>query len=179
MRIIAGKHRGRKLIDLKIDGVRPTLDRVRENLFNILFHKVNECNFLDLFAGSGAIGIEAISRGAKSVTFSDKNPKVVAHIQKNVQSLGETAKYVVGDYASSLKKLYPHTFDVIYLDPPYEFDPNDVLNNVVEANVIDDETVVVYEHDATNFVKAPKGLEIYDERKYGIAVLTFLRRKNV
>ena len=75
MRIIAGKHKGRKLLPLVGDDARPTLDRVRENLFNILSNRVVGANFLDLFAGSGAVGIEALSRGAGKVVFCDKNPE--------------------------------------------------------------------------------------------------------
>ena len=79
MRIIAGLYKGRKLPELKANGVRPTLDRVRENLFNIISQRVDGASFLDLFAGSGAVGVEALSRGAEKVVFCEKSKEVVSH----------------------------------------------------------------------------------------------------
>lgn len=178
MRIIAGKHRGRKLLELKEDGVRPTLDRVRESLFNILSQKVIDSSFLDLFTGSGAVGIEALSRGAKKVTFVDKNPKIIAHVKKNLSLINETGECFVSDYKTALKKL-GGSYDVIYLDPPYAFDSYEVTNAIENSGILSDDGLVIYEHDSASKILVSDAWEIYDERKYGIATLSFLRRKNV
>ena len=177
MRIIAGKHRGRKLLELKEDGVRPTLDRVRENLFNILSQKVKDSVFLDLFTGSGAIGIEALSRGAKKVIFSDKNPRVISHVRKNLDMIAERCDCYVGDYLSTLKRV--DGVDIIYVDPPYSFDSVEVTKNIFNSNALSEDGILVYESDSSKKVDFFDGYEVFDSRKYGIATLSFLRRKNV
>lgn len=178
MRIIAGKHKGRKLLPLVGDDARPTLDRVRENLFNILSNRVVGANFLDLFAGSGAVGIEALSRGAGKVVFCDKNPKIIAHIRKNLALINESCDCVLGDYKTTLKKILKG-YDIIYLDPPYAFDSLEVLTEISNSGVLASDGIVVYEHDASTDIKIPDSFELFDERKYGIAKLSFLRGKNV
>ena len=178
MRIIAGVYKGRKLLELKEEGVRPTLDRVRENLFNILSSKIKDCDFLDLFAGSGAIGIEALSRGARNVTFVDKNPKIIAHIKKNLTIIKQDCQCLVSDYKSALKKI-SDSYDIVYVDPPYSFDSYEVTEAIEMSGKLRDDGLVIYEHDSSKDISVSDGWEIYDERKYGIAKLSFLRRKNV
>lgn len=178
MRIIAGAFKGRKLLELKEEGVRPTLDRVRENLFNILSNKVKDCHFLDLFAGSGAVGIEALSRGASKVTFVDKNPKIIAHVKKNLATLKANCECLVSDYKTALKKL-SGSYDIIYVDPPYAFNSLEVTEAIENSGKMREDGLVVYEHDSSKSISVSNGWEIYDERKYGIATLSFLRRKNV
>lgn len=178
MRIIAGTFRGRKLLELKEDGARPTLDRVRESLFNILSQRVKDCKFLDLFAGSGAVGIEALSRGAERVTFVDKSPKIIAHVRKNLAMLNADCECLISDYKSALKRL-SGTYDIIYVDPPYAFDTLEVTKAIECSGKISENGIVIYEHDSATAISVSDGLEVYDERKYGIATLSFLRRRNV
>lgn len=177
MRIIAGKHRGRKLLELKEECVRPTLDRVRENLFNIISQRIKNSVFLDLFAGSGAVGIEALSRGAKRVIFSDKSPKVISHVKKNLDMIGEKCDCYVGDYLTTLKRV--DEVDIIYVDPPYSFDSIEVTKNIFNASPLSDDGILIYESDSSKKVDFYQGFELVDTRKYGIATLSFLRRKNV
>lgn len=177
MRIIAGRFRGRKLKDLKADGVRPTLDRVRENLFNIISQDVRDSIFLDLFAGSGAIGFEALSRGAKEVVFSDLSKAVVEHVKTNAKMLGESVSVIHADYKSTLLRLADKRFDIIYLDPPYEFNEKELLYELSKSKILDSETLVIYEHNSEKpFKNEENRFSIVDERKYGIATLTFLRK---
>lgn len=105
MRVISGNLRGLKLESLPGMETRPTLDRVKEALFNILQDKIRQAEVLDLFAGSGAIGIEALSRGAKTVTFCDNTRGAIQIIQKNIQKarMQEKATVVIGDYSKVLK----------------------------------------------------------------------------
>ena len=133
MRVIAGIYRHRKLIYPEDDkGIRPTKDRVREALFSILGDLYNK-SFLDLYAGCGSIGIEAISRGAKFSTFVDNNEKSVSFVRKNIVSLGieGQTEIIKGEdlFALNTFKNQGRYFDIIYLDPPYE---SDLYNSSLE-----------------------------------------------
>lgn len=120
MRIITGTHRGKKLITLEGEQVRPTTDRVKESLFNILQFQLEGRRFLDLFAGSGQIGLEALSRGAACCVFVDAAKESVRVVEKNIQStgLGDQAKVVNLDFAAYLRTCRER-FDIAFLDPPY------------------------------------------------------------
>lgn len=120
MRIITGSKRGKKLITLEGEQVRPTTDRVKESLFNILQFQLEGRRFLDLFAGSGQIGLEALSRGAALAVFVDASKDSIRVVEKNVQStgLGDRSKVVTSDFQSYLRGCRER-FDIAFLDPPY------------------------------------------------------------
>lgn len=124
MHIFSGVHKNRSLLSPKGQITRPTSGRLRETLFNICQHYVERCRFLDLFAGSGAMGLEALSRGALQATFIDNSKESIRCIQANVHSFKEEdrAKVIYGDVFDQLGKLAKegHQFDIIYADPPYE-----------------------------------------------------------
>ena len=126
MRIVAGEYRGRALKSPTWDGLRPTSDRLRETLFNILGPSVRGARVLDRYAGTGAIGIEAISRGAASVTFVERDPRAVKLIAANLAALGvgDDAKPVIirAGLADAVARLDGQVFDLIILDPPYAHD---------------------------------------------------------
>ena len=120
LRIIGGQWRGRKLNFADDPGVRPTADRVRETLFNWLRIDIEEARCLDLFAGSGALGLEALSRGAKEVVFVDSNSKVINTITAQLKILGAENSQVIKQTAESyLGSVMPTPFDVVFLDPPF------------------------------------------------------------
>ena len=159
--------------------VRPTADRAKEALFNILAFKVRGARVLDLFAGSGSLGIESISRGASEVTFNDLAKDSVAIVKKNLQTLkipfGEQAIVYNYDYATCLD-VVKGAFDIIFIDPPYRFDYGvKALETIVSRGLLKDDGIIVYERDRV-FEENVAGLEKYDERKYGKAYLTFFRR---
>lgn len=181
MRIIGGEFRSRVLAQFDGENVRPTSDRAREALFNILAYKVRGARVLDVFAGSGALGLESLSRGAKEVLFNDISKDSVAIIKRNLTTLkipvgGERAKVVQGDYLTLLETVRGQ-FDLILLDPPYaqEFALS-ALAVIAKRQLLTADGIVVYERDRA-FVGEVDGLEQYDERKYGKAFLTFFRRK--
>lgn len=124
MQIIAGTHKNRKILTPKGFKTRPTSGRMRGTLFNICQQKIDDAKFLDLFAGSGAMGLEAVSRGAKSSTFVDKSRECIRCIQHNVTVFGmeEKAQVLHGDVFQWIEKLAKggNQFDLIYVDPPYE-----------------------------------------------------------
>jgi len=180
MRVIGGKYRSRVLAEFAGENVRPTSDRAREALFNILSLKMYGARVLDLFAGSGALGIESLSRGAKEVVFNDCSKDSVAIIKKNLNTLkipinGEDAKVMQADYLACLQQVRG-AFDIIFLDPPYRFDYGEkALVKIAENRLLTENGIVMYERDVP-FEGEITGLEKYDERKYGKAYLTFFRK---
>lgn len=178
MRVIAGKHRSRPLISPKNSDVRPTTDMIKESIFNIIQNDVIDCDFLDLFAGSGAIGIEAISRGANKVVFCDNSKESIKLIKQNLAMLKEEAEILFGDYEYALTRLKNRQFDIIFLDPPYEFkDIKAVLNKIAENNVLSDTGMVIFEslYDK-NFDKNVEGFNIIKSKKYGITAIDIYER---
>ena len=180
MRIIGGEYRSRILAEFTGDSVRPTSDRAREALFNILANKVRLARVLDLFSGSGALGIESLSRGASEVVFNDYSKDSVAIIKKNLQTLkvltGEKARVFNYDYSVCLNAV-SGKFDIIFIDPPYRFDYGEkALEIIAKKGLLSQNGVAVYENDKS-LVKEIDGLEKYDERKYGKAIFGFFRNR--
>ena len=180
MRVIGGQYRSRVLAEFAGDNVRPTSDRAKEALFNILSLKIYGARVLDLFAGSGSLGIESLSRGAKEVLFNDFSKDSIAIVKKNLATLkitvnGEQAKVMQGDYLACLEQARG-SFDLIFIDPPYRFDYGEkALKKIAERGLLSENGIAVYERDVP-FNGEIVGLEKYDERKYGKAYLTFFRR---
>lgn len=184
MRVISGKARGKKLISLEGMNTRPTLDRVKEALFNIIQFDIVDKNILDLFAGSGAIGIEAISRGARSVTFCDNSKDAIRIINTNIKETRSSEQSTVlnKDYISALKYLAEKNekFDIIYLDPPYKTDfANIAIKHIIDLNLLSKDGIIILETDDTNKEEElnKQGIEIFDKRKYGRAILIFIRKE--
>ncbi len=179
MRIIAGDWRGRKLVAPKGDGTRPTADRTRETLFSMLTSRLGSfegLSVLDLFAGSGALGLEALSRGAAHATFIEQDRAALNTIRANAKTLGTTN---VSINAGSVMSLGPAKMqhDLIFLDPPYRTGAGEVaLDRLLRLGWIGDATWIALE---TAFDEEPevKGLEIETSRKVGKGRLTLLRRE--
>lgn len=180
MRIIGGTYRGRVLAGFDGDAVRPTSDRAREALFNILALKTRGARVLDLFCGSGALGLEAYSRGAGEVVFNDLSKDSLAILKKNLTALkiptGKEIKLLNYDAAACLESLNGE-FDIILIDPPYKFEKGEsLLEKIVKRKLLSENGVIVYEWDKPLNVQM-KGLERYDERRYGKAYFTFYCKK--
>ena len=179
MRIIGGKYRSRVLAEFNGKDVRPTADRTKESLFNILSTKIMGARVLDLFTGSGNLGLESLSRGAKEVVFNDASKESLAIVKKNLSALkitvgGEEAKVYNYDYSVCLDVLQGG-FDVIFLDPPYALDiGRSVLEKIVKKKLLAENGIIVYERHLP-FDGEVDGLEKYDERRYGKAYLTFFK----
>jgi 16S rRNA (guanine966-N2)-methyltransferase len=136
LRIVAGSLKGRRLSSPTWTGLRPTSDRLRETLFNILGEACRDASVLDAFAGTGAVGIEALSRGAAHVMFVDHDPRAIALIHQNLARCGVMDRYTIQRMdlarsgpafakATAGKPAFPTAFDLIFLDPPYEMTPTD------------------------------------------------------
>lgn len=176
MRIIAGKYRSRILVDFDSEGLRPTSDRVKESLFGILSPRIYGSRGLDLFCGSGNLGIEALSRGAKEVVFNDSAKASVEILKKNLRALKIEGQEILNcDYMSALERV-SGTFDIIFLDPPYkEAFESSALRKIAQRGLLSDGGVVVYEKDRL-IEENIEGLERFDARGYGKTYLSFFRK---
>jgi 16S rRNA (guanine(966)-N(2))-methyltransferase RsmD len=179
VRIIGGIHKGRTLRAASGLVVRPTSDRLRETLFNILAPRIEGCRFLDICAGSGAVGIEALSRGASEATFIERSRRAGAVIDANLSALGiaDEATMINSDAASGLGRLgkQGRQFDIAFFDPPYASRIHDeVLNLLGTGNLLSPEAIVVVEHRAKAPLKAEYGkLRLFRELKQGESGLAF------
>jgi 16S rRNA (guanine966-N2)-methyltransferase len=179
MRVIGGIHRGRTLRTIGGLAVRPTSDRLRETLFNILAARIDGSRFLDICAGSGAVGIEALSRGASEATFVDSSRNACAVIEANLASLGmgQEATIITRDAAVSLKRLDRESrqFDIAFFDPPYasEIYPQ-VMKQLGLGNLLAREALVIVEYRAKTPPLPECGrLQVFREVKQGESALAF------
>jgi len=179
LRIISGKLKGRRLASFKGQQIRPTSDRVREAIFDILGFGWEGKEVLDLFAGTGGLGIEALSRGAHQVIFVENHPQALLVLEKNIKSfkLIGNCKVVRLKVEEGIKfiKRRLWSFDVIFLDPPYAKGlSNSTLSLIAENNILKKNGVVVVEH----FYKEPlshryRRLQMFNQRKYGRTMVSF------
>jgi 16S rRNA (guanine966-N2)-methyltransferase len=187
MRVIAGKFRSRPLQSLRGLDIRPTSDRLRETLFNVLCagnpSALELTVWLDLFAGTGAVGIEAMSRGAAEVTFVESSPKAAELIAKNLRSLGILGQFEIlkMDVAAALRKLEAagKSADFVFLDPPYGLPDayNNALRLLGQSSLVQPATVVIVEHDRRFEPGAESGvLKRYRKLEQGDAALSFYKR---
>ena len=172
MRIISGKYRGMKLAVFDGTDIRPTADRVKESLFNILYDKISGGKVLDLFCGSGNLGMECISRGAAYVHFNDVSKESIAVLKSNLKRIKETNFAVTNmDYLSCL--LSVKKFGVIFIDPPYKSDFGEKSLEIIGKNkLLETDGIAVFESDRS-FTGKVHGLNKIDERKYGKTYINF------
>ena len=178
MRIIAGSLKGRRLDAPKWNGLRPTSDKLRETLFNILATRVAGSRVLDGYAGTGAVGLEALSRGAAHVTFVEKDPRAARLIRANLDRCGIDERHVIirAGVAETARRLSDETFDIIFLDPPYGASGLDEALTTAAA-LAGEATVVVIEHAARDAAPARSGtLSRLRQVRSGDSALTFYRR---
>ena len=183
MRVIAGKARRLPLVSPEGRGTRPTTDRIKETLFNILQDDIPGCRFLDLFSGSGAIGIEALSRGASSATFVENNRNAIKCIEANLEKthLKEQGNVVFGDVMRALESLQlkKQTFHIIFMDPPYNKElENKVLEFLKDSCILDEDTLIIVEASLeTDFsFTLNLGYEIIKEKIYKTNKHIFLKK---
>ena len=183
MRVISGSFKGRRLTAPKGLSIRPTPDKVKGAIFNILGDRIIESSFLDLFAGTGAVGIEALSRGAKEVVFVDNNTKAINTIKKNLSIFNiqyPIFKIVNVDAVEFIKKT-DHQFDFMFLDPPYKSDLGEkALIEISSFNILKEDGEIIWEH----YYKTPPlpppllkggegGLQLKRTIRYGDTALSF------
>lgn len=180
MRVIAGKAKGHKLQTAEGLETRPTTDRIKETLFNMMAFDLPMAEFLDLFSGSGAIGIEALSRGAKRAVFVEQSAVCGKIIRENLlhTGLAENAELMETDVLAALAKLIEREaqFDMIFLDPPYKaglLEP--VLEKIVAGGLLKKDGYIIAEYGAKNPPAPVQGLTVVREKKYKTTEICFLR----
>ena len=163
MRIIAGSHRGKKLFEYYTETTRPTTDRVKENVFNLLSNYVdfNGIRVLDLFAGTGAYGIECLSRGASFVCFNDIDQNAIKVIKKNIGQIWKNCSVTKKDYLSAIRSDY----DLIFLDPPYNSEYGRQAIEAIQRGLIVFETDCEFNHE-----------QIIEARRYGRAWIYLIKK---
>ena len=184
MRIISGISRGTKLYTLEGENTRPTLDRIKEPLFSIIQTHIKDSLVLDLFAGSGALGLEALSRGAKKAILCDKSHEAVNIIKKNIEKthMEEKAEVLCMDYKKCISTV-KDKFDIIFIDPPYKLDfAIKSVEMILEKDLLSDDGLIVVETDDENrelqeIKKINYNIKIKDQRTYGRVKLIFLKKE--
>lgn len=180
MRIVAGKYRGRKLLAPTGDRVRPTTDMVKESVFNMLMTDIYDCKFLDLFAGTGAISCEAVSRGAKSVTSVEKSKQSIEYMRKNFAFLSEDLKKIKIENRDVLVFLEStrEKYGVIFADPPYAYENVDKILDIIAKNgILKDGGTIVLETDKTREFVLPDEFVIEKQKTYSITRLNIIKEK--
>ena len=175
MRVISGKYKGKNIIGYDIEGTRPTQDRVKESLFGMIQDYIDGSVVLDLFAGSGNLGIEALSNGAESCIFVDSNSKCIECIKKNTRDM-TGVEIICSDYRKVLDNL-DKKFDLIFLDPPYNLECLDyILYKIVELDLLNQDGLVICEYEFDNFKDNYPDLELIKDKKYGYKNIKIYRR---
>jgi 16S rRNA (guanine(966)-N(2))-methyltransferase RsmD len=180
IRVVSGAARGRRLTVPREEGVRPTLNRIREALFTILGEQVHDGSVMDLFSGSGALGIEAMSRGARHVVFVEENPRCIRCIHDNITRCGFHSGHQVmrgrlPEALRTLTKMAPPPVDIVLMDPPYGWAGNATLFQALHrCSLLRDHARIVCEHFHKDvFPAVPAEFRFEKQRKYGDTVLTF------
>lgn len=182
MRVISGTAKGCRLNSIDNLATRPTLDRVKEPLFSMIQAYLPEANVLDLFAGSGALGIESLSRGSKHCTFCDKSYQSIQMLKENVKKTRmETKSTIVNkDYKKCIEGL-EEPFDIIFIDPPYKQDiAVDAIKRIIHSKLLAQDGIIILETDEEEreLEELEKiEVEVYDRRKYGRVKLLFIRER--
>lgn len=180
MRVIAGDHKGRRLAAPSGSSTRPTADRIKESIFNILARTVEKKRVLDLFAGTGALGIEALSRGACFAVFVDRQKAALDAIRQNIQTLKLTdrARIVNWDIRRNFDFLSSDTipFDLVFMDPPYETNALiPVLSAMAGCECLSGQARIVIEHSIRERLEPlPGSLALVDQRRFGKTLVSFV-----
>ena len=178
MRIIGGQFKGKRLFSVKGFKVRPTKDKHRESIFNMISRYLADAVVLDLFAGTGALGIEALSRGARFAVFIDNYPQSLSIVLKNIQNcqLESRSKILRWNILKNLNCLKPYCFDLVLMDPPYNIGAvYCTLLNLQECGCLKNEAIVVIEHSIEEvFPDQLERFKLFDQRRYGKTLVSFL-----
>ncbi|UCB51800.1 MAG: 16S rRNA (guanine(966)-N(2))-methyltransferase RsmD [Candidatus Zixiibacteriota bacterium] len=177
MRVISGEHKGRRLASLKKARVRPTSDRVKESIFNVLRREVAGKRVLDIFAGAGTLGIEALSRGAESATFVDASRQGISILKKNLHDLDLEGRSTIlrWDGLKALGKLQER-FHLIFADPPYlKGLVQKIVDSVAQSEVLQENGLLVLEHHKKEKLSFPQeSLSVLKQKRFGDTVISFL-----
>lgn len=174
MRVISGKYKGKQIQGFDIEGTRPTMDRIKESLFGIIQNKLIDSVCLDLFAGSGSLGIEALSNGAKCCYFVDKHKQISNVLKQNLIGI-ENSIFINKNYIDALEELKNMKFDIIFLDPPYKqhlITPS--IKQILELDLLNKEGIIICEYEDEDI---KTDLQLIKEKKYGTKKIKIYKRE--
>ena len=176
MKVISGIYKGRN-IEYLIDGTRPTMDRVKESLFGMIQNYIDEAKVLDLFAGSGNLGIESLSEGASFCTFVDSNYKAIKVINNNINNIGiNNTKVLNMDYKKAIQTL-DDKYDLIFLDPPYKTNYiEEAIKLITEYDILSDNGIIICESDNLDKIIYSKNYISIKDKKYGDKYIVILKK---
>lgn len=175
MRVIAGKYKGKQLLSPKTNNVRPTGDKVKQAIFTKLQFFVDGARVLDLFCGSGALGIEALSRNAKEVVFVDKSIDSIKLTKKNLSLINQNCKVINADFKIALER-FKEQFDLILIDPPYASGVYETcLELIYKYNLLSHNGIIVCERDKTNIISCDK-FKLFDTKDYGTVSVDYFEK---
>lgn len=181
MRIISGQHKGHRISAGKTAKIRPTSDRVRESVFNVLRDEVAGKRILDLFAGAGGLGLEALSRGARWVTFVDASVQSANVLRKNLErlKLKDQSRVVRLDGLKAIDKLQ-ESFDIVFADPPYGRGfVQRIVNSIAQSKILANGGILVLEHHKKETFSCPPGrLSLLKQKRFGDTVISFMLRND-
>ena len=178
MKVISGLLKGRNIEGFNIEGTRPTMDRVKESIFSTIQFEIRDAIVLDLFAGSGNLGIEAISNGANKCYFVDNNKVAINTINKNIKTFNIEDNLIIikDEYMNALNNLKNNKFDIVFLDPPYKDDYIDkAINKLLEYDMLNSKALIICEYDRD----INHEYDLLDEvktKKYGDKFVTIFKR---
>ncbi len=176
MRIISGIYKGKKINGFNIDGTRPTMDRVKESLFAMIGQEIKNKTCLDLYAGSGSLGLEAISNGAKSCLFVDKNEVAIKTIRENAKGIPNAS--ILKSDAFQIHQKIQTQFDFVFLDPPYHLSLiKPTLDYLLEHKLLKKDAIIVCEYEEENFPLEP--FQLLKERKYGKKMIKIIKNSKM
>lgn len=183
MRIISGLLKGRNINGFDIEGTRPTMDRVKESMFAMIQNNLKDSICLDLFCGSGNLGIEAISNGAKLCYFIDNNPKAIKVVEENIKNLNikSNTKILNFDYKKSLKYFNESNikFDLIFVDPPYDYHVIEkIIKYVSEYNLLNDNGLLILEFEKEKLEELYNNLKLIKSKKYSWKYVYIYKKEN-
>ena len=178
MKVIAGIYKGRNIDTIKDTATRPMMGIAREGIFNTLQFSFENADVLDLFAGSGSMGIEALSRGAKYVTFIDNSPDCIKQINKNLQEYKNDYSVLKLDVSKYINEV-ASKYDIIFFDPPFDYVTEDINADISEIgnNLNKNAFIVIHRHSNSSSIVLPNDVQLYKEKYYGQSKILILRKK--
>lgn len=182
MRVISGTAKGHKLKCIEGINTRPTQDRVKESVFNILMNYIKDSNILDLFSGTGNLAIESLSRGARFAIMVDKNPLCKKIIEENLEhtKLQDKGQVLCQDVLDAIRKLKDkYKFDIIFMDPPYsKGNILPTLNEIFNSDILSTNGIIVIEREKKDEIEDSTNYKVVREQVYGNTVVSFLKSHN-
>ena len=182
MKIIAGQFKGKKLVSSNDYSIRPTTNRIKENIFNVLQDFCFNRNVLDLFSGSGNLGLEALSRGAEKIVFVENAAKSIEIIRKNIGNIKIDLNKVriIKQDALQFCEQTDLKFDLIFIDPPFDYPPlQKLINTIMQKSILQKDGVLVIEHEKTNPITSSSvDYLLFKQKKVGRSIISFIINRN-